>query len=61
MKYNVKLDADNKNIDVSLSVKKEEGEGDFFENIGNIFNNVKLPDSLSNSLPDGATDVVDVD
>jgi hypothetical protein len=57
MKYNVNLSADNREMNVAVSVKKEEDEPDFFENLGKVFNNVKVVDAL----PDGATDVVDVD
>ena len=57
MEYNVNLNANNRNIDVSVSLKKEDGEADFLEDLGNIFNsNAKLGE-----LPDGATDVTDVD
>ena len=57
MKYNVNLSADNRDINVSVSVKKEDGEPDFFENIGNVFDNVKVKPEL----PEGATDIIDVD
>lgn len=56
MKYNVNLSADNREMNVAVSVKKEEDEPDFFENLGKVFNNVKV-----DALPDSATDVVDVD
>ena len=56
MKGSVNLSVDNRNIDVAVSLKKEEDEPDFFENIGSIFNNVKV-----DALPEGATDVVDTD
>ena len=57
MKYNVNLSADNREMNVAVSVKKEEDEPDFFENLGKVFNNTKIGDAL----PDGATDVIDVD
>lgn len=56
MKYKVNLEADNRDVNVSVSLKKEDDEPDFLENITGIFNNVKV-----DALPDGATDVVDVD
>ncbi len=56
MEYNVNLNANNRNIDVSVSLKKEEGESDFLEDLGKVFNNGKIE-----MLPDGATDVTDVD
>ena len=56
MKYGVKLEADNRNVDINVSLKKEDDEPDFLENLTGIFNNVKV-----DALPDGATDVVDVD
>lgn len=57
MKYSVKLDADNRDINVAVSVKKEDGEPDFFENIGDIFDKSLKIDAL----PEGATDIVDTD
>ena len=57
MKYAVKVDADNRNVDVSVSVKKEDGEPDFFENIGEVFNGVKI----GKDTPDGAIDIIDAD
>ena len=56
MKYQVKVDADNRNVDVAVSLKKEDDEPDFLENLTGIFNNVKV-----DALPDGAVDVTDVD
>ena len=56
MKGSVNLNVDNRNIDVAVSLKKEDNEPDFFENIANVFSNTKVE-----VITDKNADVTDVD
>lgn len=42
MKFHLGVDADKRNIGVSLNMKKEDGELDFFEGIANALEDKKL-------------------
>ena len=52
MQYKVNVAADNRDINISISAKKEDGEPDFFESIGKIF---------ESSTKGIETDIIDVE
>lgn len=58
MKFSASVNVDNRNVDLGLSMKKEEGETDFFEDIGKIFNNNA---KTNPEIPGVIVDVTDVD